>query len=70
MDNDSLLDPSPARISFPVINSPPEIEWKLNSLPIAGSNPNVTHKSFPHHSFFWNISDIDGRETITKYYML
>jgi len=66
MDNDSLLDPSPARISFPVINSPPEIEWKLNSLPIAGSNPNVTHKSFPHHSFFWNISDIDGRETITK----
>lgn len=66
MDNDSLLDPSPARISFPVINSHPEIEWKLNSLPVVGNTPNVTHKSFPHHSFFWNISDIDGRETVTK----
>ncbi len=66
MDDDSLLDPSPARISFPVKNSRPIIEWKLNSLPTAGGNPNCTHQSFPHHSFFWDVEDIDGLETITK----
>jgi hypothetical protein len=65
MDNDSLTDPTPAVISFPVYNSPPEIEWKFNSLPLVATTPNVVHQSFTHHSFFWDVYDLDGQETIT-----
>lgn len=65
MDNDSLVDPTPAVISFPVYNSPPEIEWKYNSLPTVASSPDVVHQSFTHHSFFWDVSDLDGFETVT-----
>ncbi|HDR04590.1 MAG TPA: hypothetical protein ENN84_05020, partial [Candidatus Marinimicrobia bacterium] len=66
MDNDSLIDPTPAIASFPVINSPPSIEWKLNTLPPVFGSANVTHLSFSHHSFFWDVSDLDGLETITE----
>jgi hypothetical protein len=66
VDNDSLVDPSPAVASFPVFNSPPVVEWKLNSLPITARTEDSLHISFQHHSFFWDISDIDGDETITS----
>lgn len=65
MDNDSLVDPSPAIISFPVFNSPPHLEWKYNSLPTVASSPDVVHQSFTHHSFFWDVTDMDGNETVT-----
>ena len=68
MDNDSLVDPTPAITSFPVFNSPPQIEWKLNSLPVSTKTADSVHVSFKHHSFFWDISDIDGEETITDIY--
>lgn len=68
MDNDSLIDPTPAITSFPVFNSPPEVEWKLNSLPISTRTEDSVHYSFTHHSFYWDISDIDGQETITDIY--
>lgn len=68
VDNDSLVDSSPALVSFPVINTPPTIEWKLNSLPPILSDPDVVHKSFTHHSFFWDVYDLDGEATITHFY--
>ncbi len=68
MDNDSLIDPTPAVVSFPVFNSPPKVEWKLNSLPISTKTEDSLHYSFTHHSFFWDISDIDGQETVTDVY--
>lgn len=68
VDNDSLADPSPAIVSFPVFNSPPQVEWKLNSLPISTRTEDSLHYSFTHHSFFWDVSDIDGAETVTDVY--
>ncbi len=68
MDNDSLIDPSAAVVSFPIFNSPPEVEWKLNSLPISTRTEDSLHYSFTHHSFFWDISDIDGQQTVTDIY--
>lgn len=68
MDNDSLQDPSAAVVSFPVFNSPPEVEWKLNSLPVSTRSEDSLHYSFTHHSFFWDISDIDGQQTVTNIY--
>ncbi|MEA2076883.1 MAG: hypothetical protein U9O95_02580, partial [Candidatus Marinimicrobia bacterium] len=68
MDNDSLIDSSPAIASFPVLNSPPQVEWKLNSLPLSTRTEDSLHYSFTHHSFFWDISDIDGQETVTDIY--
>lgn len=65
VDNDSAIDPTPAVASFPVFNSPPEVEWKLNSIPQSTRTEDSLHYSFTHHSFFWDISDIDGQITVT-----
>lgn len=67
MDNDSLLDPTPAVLRFPVMNSPPQIEFRLGSNPPAPSNqPDVIAYTFPTRTFVWDASDLDGRETIVK----
>lgn len=66
VDNDSLIDPTPAVASFPVFNSPPTVEWKLNSLPTSTRTEDSLHYSFTHHSFFWDVDDIDGDETVTN----
>jgi len=67
VDNDSLIDPTPAIQTFPVFNSKPEIEFKVNTNPPAPpGNPDVTAFSFPTRSFFWDVTDPDGLETVTK----
>jgi len=63
-DNEGALDPTPATLRLPVANSPPEIEFAIDSNPTAGSNPNVTHVTFPTRTFAWSTSDLDGIETI------
>jgi len=69
VDNDSLIDPTPAIQTFPVINSFPEIEFKINSNPPAlPGNPNVTSYTFPTRTFVWDVDDLDGTETVTKIY--
>ena len=69
VDNDSLIDPTPAVQTFPVYNSMPEIEFKLNSNPPApAGNPDVTAYTFPTRTFIWDVSDPDGIETVTKIY--
>ena len=53
-----LIDPSPALFNFPLKNSAPKISWsELSFLPA---------ESFPAMSFGWNVSDIDGEETVVK----
>jgi len=65
VDNDSLIDPTPAIQIFPIYNTFPEISFKINSNPIMmGEDPNVVNKTFPTRTFFWDIYDADGTETI------
>jgi len=67
VDNDSLMDPTPAVQTFPVFNSNPHIDFKLGSNPkVLGGNPNVTSHTFPTRTFYWEISDADGIETLTS----
>ncbi|MEA3285852.1 MAG: hypothetical protein U9Q77_00560 [Candidatus Marinimicrobia bacterium] len=63
-DNSGDLDPSPAILRTPVVNSAPQIEFSQNSNPTAGNNPDVTHVTFPTRTFAWSVSDLDGLETI------
>ena len=66
MDDQGLEDPSPATLTFPVFNSPPNIDFRLNSNPRAVGNANVTAMTFPTRTFIWDAFDPDGRETIVQ----
>ena len=67
VDDDSLIDPTPARQTFPVFNSKPVIEFKNRSNPPApAGNPDVIAYTFPTRTFLWDVTDPDGNETITK----
>ncbi|MBD3289206.1 hypothetical protein GF337_10410 [candidate division KSB1 bacterium] len=69
VDNDSVMDPTPAIQTFPVFNSTPEIEFKLRSNPSAPpGEPDVTAYTFPTRTFIWDVSDPDGVETVTAIY--
>ena len=55
--------------TFPVFNSKPEIEFKLNSnppAPITGAD--VIAYTFPTRTFLWDVNDPDGIETVTNIY--
>ena len=67
VDNDSLSDPTPAVQAFPVFNSAPTIEFRLNSNPTAPTGqPDVIAYTFPTRTFMWDALDPDGAETITS----
>ncbi len=52
-----LVDPNPASQSYPIKNTPPEIEWnELSVLP---------EKTLPVITVGWNASDLDGDESIS-----
>jgi hypothetical protein len=53
-----LIDPNPATLELPVKNSAPVIEWNALS-----SVPDI---SYPAMSFGWNVTDIDGEETVVN----
>jgi hypothetical protein len=51
-----LIDPTPAQFEFPLKNTAPEVIWNdLSFLP---------DTSFPVMTFSWNVSDIDGEESV------
>lgn len=53
-----LIDPTPAELNFPIVNSTPVLTFnKLTVLP---------DTSFPVMTLAWNADDLDGVETITK----
>jgi hypothetical protein len=53
-----LIDPNPAVLTLPIKNSAPEISWNTLST--------IPDLSFPVMSFGWNVTDLDGAETITN----
>ncbi|GAB1348253.1 hypothetical protein MASR1M107_04650 [Ignavibacteriales bacterium] len=53
-----LIDPTPARLKFPIKNTPPQISWDTLTVVPAISLPVMTFK--------WKASDLDGDESIQK----
>ncbi len=64
MDNDSIIDPTPAEIVLPIHNSSPHIEFRYRSNPLLSDMPSDTSFTFPTRTFVWDIQDLDGVETI------
>jgi hypothetical protein len=58
IDNDGLVDPTPARTVFPIQNSPPTIRLGRFELP-----PDTT---FPVISFAWEADDPEGRANLSR----
>ncbi len=65
VDNDSIIDSTPARIVLPIMNSAPTIEFRYRSNPLAVDIPTDTSFTFPTRTFVWDVQDQDGTETIT-----
>lgn len=51
-----LIDPTPARLYFPIKNTAPVVSWNTLSF--------LPDTSFPAMTFGWEASDLDGDETI------
>jgi hypothetical protein len=64
MDNDSLRDPTPAHLSFPVMNSPPSVRFPVDF--VSGYSDTI-YNCFSYFSIGWSGSDPDGHATITGY---
>jgi len=64
VDNDSTLDPTPSRITFPVFNTRPHIEFVYLSNPSDQFLVDKTVTTFPTRTFIWDATDADGNETI------
>lgn len=65
IDNDSLLDPTPATLVLPIRNSAPTIEFRYRSNPLRGDLPTDTSFTFPTRTFVWDVQDQDGIQTVT-----
>lgn len=67
IDNTGAKDPTPARLRYPVRNSPPTLSFVYppsGSNPLAGAFPS---NSFPVLHFVWQGSDPDGTASIERY---
>jgi len=65
VDNDSLIDQTPSKITLPIKNSAPEISFRYLSNPLLADLPGDTSYTFPTKTFVWDLYDQDGNETIT-----
>lgn len=61
IDNDSLIDPTPAYLKVPLKNTPPVALFNEKGFPVDTVNIVTT--------FRWNAVDVDGDETIIKAYL-
>jgi hypothetical protein len=66
LDNDSLFDPTPSNVVFPVKNSPPSVSFRYLSNPQIVDIRGDTAFTFPTRTFIWDLDDQDGVETITN----
>jgi hypothetical protein len=64
MDNDSALDDTPARMTFPIVNSPPEIQLPVGLINSYSAAHSIT---LGYQTITWSGSDPDGDETISGY---
>ena len=65
VDNDTLIDLTPARIVLPIRNSKPTIDFRFRSNPSFDDIGTDTSFTFPTRTFVWDVQDQDGPETIT-----
>jgi len=65
VDNDSAVDPVPAKLSFPVFNSTPTISFRNKSNPPSNNSSAISY-TFPTRTFVWDALDPDGNETVMK----
>lgn len=64
VDNSNAIDPEPASVQFPIVNSPPTIAFRDGANPV---DPNQGQfVTFPVRSFVWDATDPDGNESIDK----
>ncbi|HHE47245.1 MAG TPA: hypothetical protein ENL08_06065 [Bacteroidetes bacterium] len=68
VDDAGAIDQSPAAISFPVFNSPPEVRFRPFTNPMGQSGEAYTFYTFDVHTFQWDGSDLDGQESIKAFY--
>ncbi|MCU0645294.1 MAG: hypothetical protein MUC94_13685 [bacterium] len=59
VDDQGLVDPTPAIQTFPVANSRPEVEFIANT--------EIPETTFTVASFYWQGTDLDGEETLERY---
>jgi len=59
IDDDSLVDPTPARQLFTIKNSEPVISWTTNS--------QIPDTTYTVASFNWSATDLDGDSTIANF---
>jgi len=59
VDNEGLVDPTPASLRYPIQNTPPSVAFILKS--------DVPDTTYPVASFQWYGADVDGDETITSF---
>jgi hypothetical protein len=64
IDNDSLIDPTPARMTFPVVNSPPIVRFPFAFMQYYDT---ARFTSFGYMTFNWDGGDPDGDETVTGF---
>jgi hypothetical protein len=64
IDNGGLTDPSPAHLSFPVMNSSPTVKFPVDFVRNYSGN---IYNCFSYFSIGWTGSDPDGDATITGY---
>ncbi len=68
IDNDSLEDQTTAKLTLPIKNSAPEINFRYNSNPKVYSIQGDTSLTFPVRTFVWDLYDQDGLESVAYIY--
>ncbi len=61
IDNEDLVDPSPAYLSIPIRNSPPTARFDTVNL--------IPDTVYSVWSILWSIDDLDGRETLDSLFL-
>ena len=59
VDDQGVIDPTPARFTFPIHNTPPVVSFVTKS--------DVPESTYAVATFQWNGTDIDGDETIAAF---
>lgn len=59
VDDEGLVDPTPAIQAFPIANSPPEVKFVVST--------DIPETTFTVASFYWTGNDLDGDDTIDRY---
>lgn len=59
VDDEQQVDPQPARQEFPVLNSPPDVQFIMDT--------DIPETTMTVASFSWTGTDLDGDDTIQRY---